>query len=63
VLRLQLRRERGVSFWGAEDPEVFSPDLWVGFLGPATALALYARKIADPLLSASWLRACASSRR
>jgi hypothetical protein len=59
-LRFQLRREGGLSVWGAEDPEIITPDLWVGFLGPATALALYARGVSDPLLSGDWLRSCAS---
>ena len=59
VLRLELRRERGLCVWGSEDPEVLRPDLWVGFLGPATALALYPRS-SDALLSASWLRGCAT---
>jgi len=60
VLRLELRRERGHCVWGSEDPEVLRPDLWVGFLGPASALALYAQRSSDALLSASWLRRCAT---
>ena len=62
-LRFRLRREGGLCVWGAEDPEILTPDLWVGFLGPATALALYARCVTEPLLSVSWLRSCASSKR
>lgn len=61
VLRLEFVRERGLCVWGSEDPEVLRPDLWVGFLGPATALALYARGSNDALLSAEWLRSCASA--
>jgi Lanthionine synthetase C-like protein/Protein kinase domain len=60
ALRLQLQRRHGLCVWGAEDPEILTPDLWVGFLGPATALTLYARRISDPLLSSAWLRFCAS---
>jgi hypothetical protein len=59
VLRLVSFRERECCVWGSEDPEVIKPDLWVGFLGPATALALYARKCSHALLSPSWLRSCA----
>jgi hypothetical protein len=62
-LRLQLRREGGLCVWGAEDPEILTPDLWVGFLGPASALALYAHRVTEPLLSVAWLRSCASSKR
>jgi hypothetical protein len=59
VLRLVSFRERECCVWGSEDPEVIKPDLWVGFLGPATALALYARNCSHALLSPSWLRSCA----
>ena len=63
ALRFQLRREEGLSVWGAEDASILTPDLWVGFLGPATALALYARRASDPLLSGAWLSSCASPMR
>ena len=59
-LRLQLRREGGLCVWGAEDPQILTPDLWVGFLGPASAVSLHALGISDPLLSGAWLRSCAS---
>ena len=59
-LRFQLRRESGLCVWGAEDPQVLTPDFWVGFLGPASALSLYAVRVSDPILSGVWLRSCAS---
>jgi len=58
ALRLQLQRRAGLCVWGAENPDVVTPDLWVGFLGPAAALALHACGRTDALLSDSWLRAC-----
>jgi hypothetical protein len=61
-LRLHLRREDGLCIWGAEDPQVFTPDLWVGFLGPASALSLHAMRVSDPILSGTWLRSCASQK-
>jgi lantibiotic modifying enzyme len=62
VLRLQMRRKGALAVWGADEPETISPDLWVGFLGPANALALHARRINDPLFSGAWLRTCSSPR-
>jgi lantibiotic modifying enzyme len=59
ALRLQAQRRDGCCVWGSERPEVVTPDLWVGFLGPATALALHAAGATDALLSGPWLRACA----
>jgi len=58
-LRLQHLRERALSVWAAEDPRILTPDLWVGFLGPATALALHAVHSGDSILSGDWLRSCA----
>lgn len=60
VLRLQLQRTGGLSIWASEDPRRLTPDLWVGFLGPATALALYSQNKPVPLLSGTWLTTCAS---
>jgi len=62
ALRLQLQRNDGSSMWASEDPKRFTPDLWVGFLGPATALALYSQNKPVPLLSGAWLTSCASDR-
>lgn len=38
-LLLQRRPFRTGKTWASENPEQFTPDLWVGFLGPAVALA------------------------
>jgi hypothetical protein len=62
VLRLQVQRSDGLSIWASESPKRFTPDLWVGFLGPATALALYSQNKPAPLLSGTWLTTCASDR-
>ncbi len=55
ALRLSMQRRSGRSVWSAEDPKVITPDLWVGGLGPATALALFAADAASPLLSSAIL--------
>lgn len=39
ALLLQTRRLSDHSTWPSENPEQFTPDLWVGFLGPAVSLA------------------------
>jgi hypothetical protein len=62
ALRLMARRQNGLCVWGAEDPDIITPDLWVGYLGPATALALHGRGIQHSILSSSWLSACALER-
>lgn len=41
--------------WSAEDPAEFTPDLWVGFLGPVVALDRYARNQLDSMLSSTAL--------
>ncbi|QEH31579.1 Serine/threonine-protein kinase PknA [Aquisphaera giovannonii] len=58
VLRLLQQRRGGGVVWSSEDPEVITPDLWVGFLGPAAALAMGTRPGHAPLLSGPWLREC-----
>jgi len=60
VLRLLQQRLEGKIVWSSDEPEIITPDLWLGFLGPATALALHAASRADALLSSSFLRDCAS---
>ena len=45
--------------WLSDDREVITPDLWIGFLGPASALAKHSAGVGDALLSVSWLAACA----
>jgi hypothetical protein len=58
TIRLLSDRVDGVTVWCSDDPRVVTPDLWIGFLAPATAVALYACGTKDALLSASWLRDC-----
>ena len=59
AIRLLSQRVGGHSVWCSEEPKVITPDLWVGYLGPATALALHSIGSRDALLSSSWLRRCA----
>jgi hypothetical protein len=60
ALRLLHHKRHGKITWCSDDPEVTTPDLWIGFLGPATALAMHAQGFATALLSAQWLAACAN---
>lgn len=60
VLRLLAVRRQGLRVWGAEEPEILTPDLWVGFLGPATALAMWAKAYPFPLLSVPGLKLAAT---
>ena len=61
ALRLVHHRVHGKASWCSDDPEVSTPDLWVGFLGPASALALHVAQMRDPLLSGRWLSVCATT--
>lgn len=56
ALRLLMQRRKGLSVWSSEDPQVFTPDLWLGFLAPASSLALYAADHSGALLSPAWLQ-------
>ncbi|HQR48897.1 MAG TPA: lanthionine synthetase LanC family protein [Steroidobacteraceae bacterium] len=57
ALRIVHHERDGHCAWISDDPDVVTPDLWIGFLGPATALALHAIGSNAPLLSAEWLAA------
>lgn len=59
ALRFLHQRIEGKSVWCSDDPRIITPDLWVGFLAPATALALYATGTQESILSPRWLRKCA----
>lgn len=61
ALRCAHSKRDGACVWVSDDPDVVTPDLWVGFLGPATALALHASGSCWPLLSGEWLTACCNS--
>jgi Lanthionine synthetase C-like protein/Protein kinase domain len=51
---LQITDHEGLR-WNAEHPQTITPDLWVGFLGPATALARWATGHTGALLSPGWI--------
>jgi lantibiotic modifying enzyme len=59
TLRLLHQRIEGKSVWCSDDPRIITPDLWIGFLAPATALALHAIGYRGALLSGRWLKTCA----
>ncbi len=59
ALRILSQDMDGHCVWVSDNPDIVTPDLWVGFLGPATDLALYAAQIQSSLLSPKWLTACA----
>jgi hypothetical protein len=59
ALRLLQQRRDGLILWSSEDPDVATPDLWVGFLGPAAALAMSTLSNGGSLFAGSWLRRCA----
>ena len=40
ALKAQQHRSGGHQIWSSEESTIVTPDLWVGFLAPATALAL-----------------------
>ncbi|WP_425004940.1 lanthionine synthetase LanC family protein [Mycolicibacterium sp. S3B2] len=47
--------------WTSDHPDIVTPDLWIGFLGPAAALSMWADGTSsDALLSPSFLARCAS---
>jgi serine/threonine protein kinase len=58
ALRLLQQRRDGLTIWSSEDPDVFTPDLWVGFLGPAASLAMSLVPGSEPLFAGNWLRRC-----
>lgn len=47
---LQLQHDVG-QVWASDDPSIVTPDLWIGFLGPATALALFSANVQDAMFS------------
>ncbi|MGX1095956.1 hypothetical protein RKD47_006722 [Streptomyces albogriseolus] len=59
-LRLLHHTQAGATVWSSERPSVVTPDLWVGFLGPATQLALASTGSVESILSPNWLRQCAA---
>ena len=59
ALRILSQEMDGHCVWVSDNPDIVTPDLWVGFLGPATALAMYAAQSQSALLSPKWLASCA----
>jgi hypothetical protein len=58
TLRLLAERRSGDTVWMSEEPETITPDLWVGFLGPAVALARDAAIAEGSMFSPEWFIAC-----
>lgn len=59
ALRCLHVRHAGHRVWPSDEPTIVTPDLWIGFLGPATALARHAADLDDALLSVDGLRGLA----
>jgi hypothetical protein len=55
ALRLLHHELDGRVAWCSDDPQMTTPDLWIGFLGPASALAMHAAGIEAALVSPQWL--------
>jgi len=60
ALRIVHHKQDGRCAWISDDPDVTTPDLWIGFLGPASALAMHVAGTDLPLLSGAWLSRCAT---
>jgi class IV lanthipeptide synthase len=60
ALRLLMQRKAGLAVWASEGPEMTTPDLWVGFLGPAVALARHGAATPGAILSPDWFAITAS---
>ena len=60
ALRTVHEKIEGRITWCSDDPTIRTPDLWIGFLGPATALAMHASDCRSPLISSAWLQSCAT---
>lgn len=55
MLEILQTEKNGKQAWASEDPDVMTPDLWVGFMGPASALGMYLKNAGTALLSEEWL--------
>ncbi|MGW1496070.1 class III lanthionine synthetase LanKC N-terminal domain-containing protein [Streptomyces sp. NPDC002402] len=62
MLRLLHHAYEGATVWSSDQPAVVTPDLWVGFLGPAVQLALAANGSSAAVISPDWLQKCALPR-
>lgn len=50
VLRLTAQQIDEAVVWGSEDPTEITPDLWVGFMGPAVALSRFGRGCTNSMI-------------
>lgn len=55
ALRCMHLKRDGRCVWASDDPTIVTPDLWIGFLGPACALAMHATGATHALWSPAWL--------
>ena len=51
ALRCMHVKVDGKCVWTSDDPAIITPDLWIGFLGPASALARHSADLHGALLS------------
>jgi hypothetical protein len=63
ALRLMHSKVTQEITWRSDDPAVITPDLWIGFLAPATSIAMHVAGCKSALLSGQWLADCANGRR
>lgn len=54
------RRQDGLWCWSSDRPDIVTPDLWLGFLGPAMALGNYLSTSPRHFLSRDWIRSIIS---
>jgi len=55
-LRALHCQQAGLTVWPSEDPRVFTPDLWVGFMGAAVTLAAFGGQKRCSIFDAALLR-------
>jgi len=51
ALRCMHVKVDGKCVWTSDDPAIITPDLWIGFLGPASTLARHTADLRNALLS------------
>ncbi len=56
ALRILHEKVDGLIALPSDEAGIFTPDLWIGSLGPAVAIALWKNGSVDSLLSENWLR-------
>jgi len=48
------------KIWASDEVEIITPDLWLGFMGPAASVALELSGCPFPMFHSNWLRLCRS---